>query len=119
MNDNANRRLYSDFTEGLEKLGVWSPMDDEAACRLMAWLLVFGGGCEAVTQNPVMLAHIHSAQRKLNIFGGNVPDARLSAIMREYYLQIKDFQYPNPQIAMPQWALDIFKRYRILNPYAR
>lgn len=104
--------LFSDFVESMENIGAWTPLDDEKSCQLLAWLLQYGGGCEATTQNPIMFAHIKSSQRKLNIEGGQVPNKHLAKKMQAYYREILQFE-ADKYAKMPDWLKDIFVRYRV------
>lgn len=112
MNSNI---LYSQLVESFENQGIWTPLNDDESCQLLAWLLEYGGGCEATTQNPILLAHIQSAQRKLNINGGQVPNVKLVPKLQTYYAEIKHFEAnkKGKSESMPQWLSDIFKRYKI------
>jgi hypothetical protein len=80
-------------------------ISDDHCCRLLAWLLVYGGGREEVVFNDVLRTNIFEAQRRLNIFGGEIPQTELMVNMQEYVKSIEDVDNP------PEWALELEKRY--------
>lgn len=82
-------------------------ISDDHCCRLLAWLLVYGGGNEQVVLDKILQTNIFEAQRRLNIYGGEIPDAGLMEHMREYTRSITDQDNP------PEWVPELEKRYGI------
>jgi hypothetical protein len=89
-------------------------LSDDFCCQLLAFTLNFGGSLEAVVMNPKMNAEIMSAQKRLNIYGGESPNVKLVPLLQKYItesslkvIKINDKYYP------PQWFYDICDRYEL------
>jgi hypothetical protein len=78
-------------------------VSDDKCCRLLAWLLVHGGGNEAVTVNLKLNADVLEAQKRLNLFGGERPNTELLPLLQAY---IKEAETSNPD-----WIADLCKYY--------
>jgi len=76
----------------------------DKCCRLLAWLYVYGGGNEQVIEGKLNAAIIY-AQKRLNILGGETPDAELMPVLTEYVRSIADFKNP------PEWVDRLEKEY--------
>jgi hypothetical protein len=79
----------------------------DECCRLLAWLYVYGGGREECVLNANLREPIFYAQKRLNIFGGEHPDAELLPIFQQYIRSISDFRAP------PDWVVELEKKYKI------
>jgi hypothetical protein len=121
MNDdmsNFRRQFY--VSAGLAGLKIIS---DDECCRLLAWLYVYGGGNEQVLDSRVSNA-IFYAQGRLNLLGGETPDADLLPVLQGYIKDItgdnpldflgnpKNDKYDNP----PEWVVSLEKEFGI-KPY--
>jgi hypothetical protein len=80
---------------------------DDKCCRLLAWLYVYGGNNEQVVFDGRLNNAIFYAQHRLNLFGGELPDAELVSVLQEYIKSVED--YSNP----PEWVADLEKEFGI------
>ena len=81
-------------------------ISDYNCCRLLAWLYVYGGENEQVIQDNLSF-FIMYAQRRLNIFGGEIPDRKLLPLLQGYIESITDYYNP------PEWVIELEKKYNI------
>ncbi|MDO5575655.1 MAG: hypothetical protein Q4F84_01135 [Fibrobacter sp.] len=65
-------------------------ISDDWCCCLLAWLYVYGGGNEATVYNSNLRVDIEEAQRRLNIFGGEVPKKELCQKMSDYIFGLQN-----------------------------
>jgi hypothetical protein len=72
------RQFY--VSAGLAGLKI---ITDDECCRLLAWLHVYGGGNEQVLDSRVSNA-IFYAQGRLNLLGGETPNAGLLPVLQGY-----------------------------------
>src|ERR1035437_7990190 len=98
-----------DFENAFNSIG-YSIMKDEDACKLLAWLLEYGSCHEDVVHNPNLNADIRIAQKKLNIYGGEVPNIELLSMFQNYIKEIKKTGIKT------EWIIGIFKKYNIKIP---
>ena len=89
-------------------------ISDDKCCRLLAWLYVYGGGCEAVVLDEKLNAAIIYAQKRLNIFDCERPDAELLPVYRDYVKSTGSFDKPNEP--PPEWVPALEKEYGINRP---
>jgi hypothetical protein len=68
---------------------------------------IYGAGNEAVVMNTALSGAILAAQKRRNIFGGEVPDQKLVPVMLSYLDSIKDFDNP------PEWVPELEKEYGV------
>jgi hypothetical protein len=101
-------RLRTDFFDALRSVELWP--SDEMCCEILAWLLVYGGVCEDAVFNKRFNADIVSAQKRLNIYGGEIPNATLLPVLQERIKELSDYYNP------PQWVLELERRYKLRNP---
>ena len=80
---------------------------DDKCCRLLAWLYVYGGGYEGVTFDKKLNHAIKYAQKRMNAYGGNKPNADLIPTFQNYYKSITDYKNP------PEWVLNLEREYNI------
>jgi hypothetical protein len=105
---NNSHELYRDFFITLEQLGG-KTLPDEQCCQLLAWLLVYGGGCELTTTNFKLNTDIQCAQMRLNIFGGEIPNGELIPLLQKFITECE--QYESNEIDKPQWLDALEKRH--------
>jgi hypothetical protein len=100
----------NDFREQLyaaaESAGL-KIISDDKCCRLLAWLYVYGGGNEQPVIDGRLRNMFLSAQRRLNLLGGERPDVELLPVLQEYINSITD--YKNPL----EWVLELEKEYNM------
>lgn len=100
------RNIQHQFYEACELAGI-KVLSDDKCCQLLAWASVYGGGHEAVVMNGALSASVLTAQKRLNILGGEVPNMKLVPVMLNYIESVKDFDNP------PDWVLSLEKEYSI------
>ncbi|MDR0472331.1 MAG: hypothetical protein LBH43_01475 [Treponema sp.] len=98
--------LQRQYFESCYDVGIIN-LSDYKCCQILAWTSVYGGGHEAVVTNPKLTAAIFTAQKRLNIFGSEIPDNKLIPIMLEYIKSVTDFDNP------PEWVPTLEKEYGI------
>ncbi len=87
-----------------------SMMNDNFACKLLAWLHLMGGYTELTVINPIVNAGILLAQKKLNIYGGVVPNKELLGLLQQ---RIKELENTKENTI---WLNEIYERYPCLKP---
>lgn len=93
---------YQKMLDTCESAGI-KIISDDKCCRLLAWLLVHGGGNESTTINLKLNADILQAQKRLNLFGGERPNKDLVPKLQEYIKQA--------ETCNPWWISDLCKYY--------
>jgi len=104
MNDfeyNLTRQLHDTCIE----VGI-KPFSDDECCRCLAWLYVYGGANEQVLNGSIYQA-ISYSQRRLNLLGGEIPNAELLPILQDYMKSITDYKNP------PEWVLEFEKKHNL------
>jgi hypothetical protein len=79
----------------------------DKCCRLLAWLHVCGGTNEQTVFDIRLSNALLYAQKRLNLLGGETPDAELVPVLQGYIKSITDYKNP------PEWVLELEKEYRI------
>jgi len=92
-------------------------------CRLLAWLYVFGGGNEAVTQDDKLRNSIVYAQYRLNILGGEVPDVEWLPVLCDYIAELECYAKDvaaaikagkdKNEVPQPDWLEGVEKQYKV------
>lgn len=83
------KTLYHDWIEAFENIGL-KPMSDDTCCRLLAILQVYGDGNEIFTHHIKFLEDVKYAQRRCNLFGGEVPNLELIDDLKYYIVQLEN-----------------------------
>ena len=78
-------------------------ISDDFCMKLLAWLM-HCGDTEAVTYNVKLRTDIAEAQRRLNCYGGEIPDRKLAEKFRQYGFEISEKK-------APVWINEIKERY--------
>lgn len=107
------QNLYKQLLETAECAGL-KVISDERCCQLMAWLLEVGGYTEESTHNQKLREDIFTAQKRLNLFGGETPNAELLPIFKEFHQEITSFIEGKTE--KPSWLTSLEKHYKI-RPY--
>jgi len=79
---------------------------DDECCRCLAWLYIYGGGNEEVLSGSIYQT-ICYAQRRLNLIGGEMPNAELLTVLQGYIKSIADYKNP------PEWVLQFEKKHKL------
>jgi hypothetical protein len=87
-------------------------ISNDNCCRLLAWLYLYGGENEAVVVNDRQRNLFTQAQRRLNLFGGEIPNMELVPVLQGYIKSVED--YSN----LPEWVIDLEKEFG-LKAYGR
>jgi len=105
----SNGKMKFDFWNAFNSIGVsiYPHMTDSYCCQLLAFLLVYGGENEKVVKDVALNVDMLIAQQRLNIYGGEIPNAELVGLMRRY---IKELREGGEQI---EWLQEIYKRYNL------
>lgn len=107
--------LYKQFLNTAENAGL-KIISDEKCCQLLAWVYHIGGYTEESTHNVKLRESIFTAQKRLNILGGEIPNQELVEILKEYTHQLKAFI--DGKIEKPLWLDELEKHYKI-RPYKK
>lgn len=99
-------QLAQQLEEAFNQVGA-SMMTQAFAGKLLAYVLVRGGGNEAVVCNEGMNAGIAIAAQKFNIKGGEIPKAISIPIIRAFKNELERLGDDTP------WLKEIYKRYHI------
>ena len=81
---------YEKLVATAEQCGL-KLISDDFCCKLLAWVYAFGAETEMITYNVKLRTDISSAQKRLNIFGGEIPDKELSEKLRGYIKECGDY----------------------------
>lgn len=101
----SNPAYLMDETFELNGLGSMYPMSDDDCCKLLAWLLVLGGGDESVVYNTVLNCRILKAQKRLNIGGGCMPNMKLLPLLSKRTKEL--------ETGTDDWCDEMCKNYKI------
>lgn len=100
--------LAGQLEEAFNNIGR-SMMSYEFAGKLLAFLLKYGGGMEAVTHHKGINAGIMIAQEKCNIKGGCIPDMQGVVAFQKYNKELSQ----EKQELECEWLWEIFMRYEL------
>jgi hypothetical protein len=101
-----NNRLIEQLYATAESAGI-KIVSDDTCCQLLAWLYIYGGGSEEVVVNGRQRNLFLQAQRRLNLFGGELPNGELILVLQGYVKSVTDFSNP------PGWVTELEKKYGI------
>jgi hypothetical protein len=100
MLDNLLDQWYRAF----ESIGI-KILSDDFCCQLLAWLNVYGGNTEDVNLNIKLRTDIFEAQKRLNLYGGELPNAELLPKLQDFIKSLSDYNNP------PEWVKELEKKY--------
>lgn len=112
---------YKQLLEACEETGI-KMLSDDYCCQLLALVSVFGN--EDMIFQGVLAENIKVAQKRVNIFGGAIPNAELVAKMNYYIDELnealneahekifndkssKDIEWNLISEMLPEWAREI------------
>lgn len=72
-------------------------MSLDTCCRLLAILQTVGGNHEIFTHHLKLIEDVKYAQRRLNIFGGEIPDAEGVALLKHYIGELETYYENAPK----------------------
>lgn len=101
--------LYKSMLETAENAGI-KILSDDYCCQLLAWLYVHGGAIEMVVFNLKMYMDIKAAQKRLNLFGAEIPNTLLLKKVQDY---TKEAEQGVKENTHPDWVLKICEKYAI------
>jgi hypothetical protein len=78
-----NAKNYIEMSEMFEKVVIVSFLSDEKCGELLAWLNIYGGGNSACVLNKGLNAAIQLAQKKCNLYGGEIPNVEIVTILQK------------------------------------
>jgi hypothetical protein len=117
INNKSGIKLMKEFYRAFHKTSNSAGikiLSDDNCCRLLAWLLHFGGGREETILNFRLNEDILEAQNRLNLYGGECANARLLPVLNAYDSDAED--YLGGKTVKPQWIAEIEKKYGLI-PY--
>lgn len=82
---------------------------DDFCCKLLAWVYMFGAETEMVTFNVMLRTDIQEAQRRVNLFGSEIPNRELCNKVRNYINECGEYFKP----IRPSWIDEIDNKYGI------
>jgi hypothetical protein len=104
------KNFYKLLLETSEAAGL-KVLSDEYCCELLAWLFVYGGGNEMVVYNEKLNTDILIAQKRLNVFGGEIVNSEHRRLLNEKANEIYPYVLGQKIEVMPEWCLAIFEKY--------
>lgn len=96
---------YEDLVKTANQCGLKIISDDFCA-KLLAWLL-YCGNTESVVYNEKLRTDITEAQRRLNCYGGEIPNQELVEKLRKYSSDFGGWNFHEE----PSWVSEIKIRY--------
>lgn len=99
--------MYEDLVKTANQCGLKIISDDFCA-KLLAWLL-YCGNTEAVVYNEKLRIDIMEAQRRLNCYGGEIPNQELEEKLKKYSSDFGDWNLREE----PSWVSEIKIRYNL------
>lgn len=97
--------MYEDLVKTANQCGLKIISDDFCA-KLLAWLL-YCGNTESVVYNEKLRIDIMEAQRRLNCYGGEIPNQELAEKLQKYSSDFGDWNLREE----PSWVSEIKIRY--------
>lgn len=82
-----------------------SLMSDDFATKLLAWFHYSKGCNEMVVMDILLNPAIKLAQKKLNIYGGKIPNSKLIKLWSKYCKELKENLIKTP------WLSELTDRY--------
>ena len=99
--------MYEDLVKTANQCGLKIISDDFCA-KLLAWLM-YCGNTEAVVYNEKLRIDIMEAQRRLNCYGGEIPNQELEEKLKKYSSDFGDWNLREE----PSWVSEIKIRYNL------
>ena len=87
---------YNKLINTCECAGI-SFMSLDTCCRLLAIVHTIGGYYEIFTHHTKLLLDIKYAQRRLNIFGGEIPDKEGVLLLKQYINELESYYKDAPK----------------------
>jgi hypothetical protein len=103
------QELYRQLSNAAESISL-KMISDEKCCELLAWLYVFGGGQENTVFDYRLNTDINTAQKRLNIFGGEMPNAELIPMLKQ---KVQKAQNTLKGEQTPEWLTALCEKYKI------
>lgn len=100
--------LAAELEESFNQVGL-SMMTFDFAGKLLAFLLKYGGGMEAVTMHKGLNAGIMIAQQKCNLKGGCIPNPEGIIAFQKYMKELNE----GKQDLECEWLWEIYLRYEL------
>ncbi len=117
--------LAQDLEQAFNSIGH-SMMNDDFACKILAYLNVCGND-ERVVLHKGFGAGLAIAAQKLNLKGGEVPNAKLLPLLHRYISELRDaieytevvdgkskIKYKSDSEIVCDWLQEIADRYQIV-----
>ena len=89
-------RDYRNMIMTCENAGIQF-MSLDTCCRLLGIVHTLGGNNEIFTHHYKLLEDVRYAQRRLNIFGGEIPDAEGIPLLKQYIYELETYYANAPR----------------------
>lgn len=93
---------YERLIKTAEQCGI-KILTDDFCCKLLAWVYVKGGYTESTIYNVKLRTDILAAQKRLNIFGSEIPNSDLCKKLKIYIKELEENK--------SEWLDDFNKKY--------
>ena len=80
---------YEKLANTAEQCGI-KIVSDDMCCKLLAWVFVKGAYTELTTYNVKLRTDILKEKKRLNVFGGEIPNSKLSEKFRKYTKELEE-----------------------------
>ena len=87
-------------------------ISSDKCCRLLAYLYVYGGENEQMTTDSRISSAMFYAQKRLNIFSGEVMDLELMPVLQDYIKSAAN-KHGVPYDEPPEWVIELEKEFGI------
>lgn len=114
--DERARQTYHDMIHTCENAGI-KIISDIHACQLLAWVYAYGGANEAVIFNVKLNENILLAQRRLNVYGGEIVNPKLFEMLQGFLKEVEPSMKPEKlrpaDYKHPEWAYELCEFYNL------
>lgn len=97
-----DEKFYMSMLKTADSVGM-SIIPLHKACKLMAILLVYGGGDESITNSPKLACDVKFLQEKYHIHGAGIPPVEFVECLKGYVKELESAK------ECPQWVKDFMK----------
>lgn len=105
--------LYRALLETQKQTGI-VVLADDSCCRLLAWLSELGGSYEQTVIDGLLHEDLLEAQKRLNVFGGERPNSKLTLVFINYTNEIKETV--KKKNTYPDWVYVLHRKYKLPEP---
>ena len=111
--------MYNQWAEAFRSIGHWHISLDKCA-KILA-IVYDNGGNESFTHASRFVTDWKTAQKRLYIYGEEIPKEHLQEVakgrelLKKYIKELEDTYETNRPLkeTLPQWAIDIYNEYEL------